>query len=135
MVVKSKTADNLIADLKETFQNLKKFQWKLNPTKSIFDVPSGILLGNVVSCHGIKANPEKIEVVTKMKSPTYVKDVQKLTGFMVALSYFISRFGEKGLPFFKLLKASGKFTWTSKANKAFDELKQFLMTPPVMIAP
>ena len=70
-----------------------------------------------------------------MKPLTYVEDVQKLTGCMVALSCFISRLGEKGLPFFKLLKALGKFTWMPKADKAFDELKQFLMTPPVMIAP
>ena len=69
MVVKSKTGNNLITDLKETFQNLKKFQWKLNPTKCIFGVPSGILLGNVVSHHGIEANPEKIEAIT------YIKDV------------------------------------------------------------
>ena len=54
---------------------------------------------------------------------------------MVALSRFISRMGEKGLPFFKLLKASGKFTWMPEANKAFDELKQFLTTPLVMTAP
>ena len=45
-----------------------------------------------------------------MKLPTYVKDVQKLTGCMVALSHFISRLDEKGLPFFKLLKAKEKFT-------------------------
>ena len=134
MVVKSKTADNLIADLEETFQNLKKFQWKLNRTKCIFGVPSGILLGNVVSRHGIKANPEKIEAVTKMKPLTSVKDVQKLMGCMVALSHFISRLGEKGLPFFKLLKTSEKFTWTPEANKAFAELKHFLTTPPVMMA-
>ena len=70
-----------------------------------------------------------------MKLPTYVKDVQKLTGCMVALSHFISRLGEKGLPFFKLPKASGKFTWTLEADKAFDDLKQFLTMPPVMIAP
>jgi len=110
VVVKSKTADNLIANLKETFQNLKKFQWKLNPTKCIFGVPSGILLGNIISHHGIEGNLEKIEAVTKMKPLTYVKDVQKLTGSMAALSHFISQLGEKGLPFFKLLKASGKFT-------------------------
>ena len=78
MVVKSKTTNNLIADLEETFQNLKKFQWKLNPTKCIFGVPSGILLGNIVSRHGIEANLEKIEAVTKMKAPTFIKDVQKL---------------------------------------------------------
>ena len=50
----------------------------MNPTKCIFGVPSVILLGNIVSRHGIKANPEKIEAVTKMKPPTCVKDVQKL---------------------------------------------------------
>ena len=82
----------------------------MNPTKCIFGVPSGILLGNVVSHHGIKANPEKIEVVIKMKLPTCVKDVQKLTRCMVALSHFISRLGEMGLSFFKLLKALEKFT-------------------------
>ena len=39
------------------------------------------------------------------------------------------------MPFFKLLKASKKFTWMPEANKAFAELKQFLTMPPVMMAP
>ena len=75
VVVKSKTTDTLISDLTKTFNALKVYRWKLNPTNCIFGVPSGILLGNIVSRHGIKANPEKIEVVTKMKPRTYVKDV------------------------------------------------------------
>ena len=75
VVVMSKTGKNLITDLEETFQNLKKFQWKLNPTKCTFGVPSGILLGNVVSRHGIEANLEKIEAVTKMKPPIHMKDI------------------------------------------------------------
>ena len=49
VVVKTKTADNLIADLEETFANLNKYRWKLNPSKCIFGVPSGILLGYIVS--------------------------------------------------------------------------------------
>jgi hypothetical protein len=57
-----------------------------------------------------------------MKHPTCIKDVQKLTGCMATLSYFISRLGEKGLPFFKLLKANECFEWTEEANKAFAEL-------------
>ena len=59
VVVKSKTADTLIADLTETFKALKVYRWKLNPTKCIFGVPSGILLFNIVSRRGIKANLEK----------------------------------------------------------------------------
>jgi hypothetical protein len=54
---------------------------------------------------------------------------------MTALSRFISRLGEKGLPFFKLLKALEKFVWSKEADTAFTQLKEFLTSPPVLIAP
>jgi hypothetical protein len=54
---------------------------------------------------------------------------------MATLSRFISRLGEKGLPFFKLLKEKEKFEWSEKADTAFAELKQFLTSPPVLTAP
>jgi hypothetical protein len=41
--------------------------------------------------------------------------------------------GEKGLPFFKMLKKSDKFEWTDEADQAIEELKTFLTTPPVMV--
>jgi hypothetical protein len=86
-------------------------------------VPSGILLGNIVSREGIRPNPEKVKAVMKMKPPKCIKDIQKLTGCMAALSRFISWLGEKGLPFFKLLKAKEKFEWLKEANTTFAELK------------
>ena len=54
---------------------------------------------------------------------------------MAALSRFISRFGEKGLPFFKLLKASECFSWSEEAGTAFEQLQLFLTKPPIMTAP
>jgi hypothetical protein len=54
---------------------------------------------------------------------------------MAALSRFISRLGEKGLPFYKLLKKVDKFQWTSEAQEALDALKKFLTTPPVLKPP
>ena len=70
-----------------------------------------------------------------MKPLTCVNDVQKLTRCMAALSRFISRLGEKGLTFFKLLMAQEKFVWSEDADKAFAELKRFLTSPPIMTAP
>jgi hypothetical protein len=122
-VVKTKVASTLVDDLDQTFKTLNKFQWKLNPKKCIFGVPSGILLGNIVSYDGIRPNPEKVKAVMKMKPPTCVKDIQKLTGCMTALSRFISWLDEKGLPFFKPLKAKEKFEWSKEANTAFEEPK------------
>ena len=135
MVLKYKTADNLIANLEETFANLKKYQWKLNPSKCIFGVPSGILLGYIVSARGIEPNLDKVSAITNMKWPTCIKDIQKLTGCMAALSRFISRLGEKGQPFFKLPKASERFSWSKEVNIAFEQLKLFLTKPPTMTAP
>jgi hypothetical protein len=54
---------------------------------------------------------------------------------MAALGRFIARSGEKALPFFKLMKCTGKFEWTSKADKDFTELKRYLTSPPIMVAP
>jgi hypothetical protein len=70
-----------------------------------------------------------------MQPPRNIKDIQKLTGCMAALSRFISRLGEKGLPFFKLLKALEKFVWSKEADAAFTQLKEFLASPPILTAP
>ncbi|XP_066380002.1 uncharacterized protein [Miscanthus floridulus] len=54
---------------------------------------------------------------------------------MAALSRFISCLGEKGLSFFKLLKASECFSWSEEANTAFEQLKLFLTKPLIITAP
>jgi len=59
----------------------------------------------------------------------------KLVGMMAALGRFISKLGEKGLPFFRLLKKADKFTWCDKTQQALEKLKESLTTPPVMTAP
>jgi hypothetical protein len=94
MVVKTTNEDDLIADLAQTFANLWHYRWKLNPEKCVFGVPSGKLLGFMVSHHGIKANPTKVDAIRRMNQPTGKKDVMKLIGMMVALGHFISKLGE-----------------------------------------
>jgi hypothetical protein len=105
VVVKTRETHTLVDNLQRTFTTLSKYQWKLNPKKCIFGVPSGILLGNVISHDGIHPNPTKVKAILDMQPPRNIKDIQKLTGCMAALSHFISRLGKKGLPFFELLKA------------------------------
>ena len=90
------------------------------------------MLGYIISAQGIEPNLDKVSAITNMKWPTCVKDIQKLTGCMAALSRFISCLGEKGLPFFKLLKALERFPWSEEADTAFEQLKLFLTKPPIM---
>jgi hypothetical protein len=135
LVIKTTQEDKLISDLSETFANLRELQWKLNPTKCIFGVPSGLLLGVMVGHQGIEANPANVDAICNMAKPSNKKDVMKLTGMMETLGGFISKLGEKGLPFFKLLKKADKFVWDDEAQKAFEALKESLTMPPIMTPP
>jgi hypothetical protein len=63
------------------------------------------------------------------------KDIMKLTGMMAALDRFIIKLGEKGLPFFKLLKKADKFVWDDEAQKDFEALKESLTMPSVITPP
>jgi ribonuclease HI len=108
---------------------------KLNPTKCIFGVPAGKLLGFIVSQRGIEVNPEKIDVILKMEKPCCVRDVQRFAGCVDAVSRFISRLGEKALPLYRLLKKAGKFVWNVEADTAFEDLKRILSTALVLAAP
>jgi hypothetical protein len=85
----------------------------------VFGVTAGKLLGFLVSYRGIEANPEKIRTIESMRPPARIKDVQKLTGCLAALSQFISRLAERALLFFKLLRKSGHFVWTNEAEEVF----------------
>src|SRR5438105_2040793 len=135
VVIKSRVREDLIPDLSETFTNLRRFRWKLNPEKCVFGVPSGKLLGFIVSYRGIEVNPKKLKDILMMNSPYKLRDVQKLTGCMAALSRFVSRLGERAMPFYKLLKKQDKFQWTPEAQQALDKLKKFLTNPPVLVLP
>jgi hypothetical protein len=135
IVVKTKRGSTLVEDLTLVFDKLRATRTKLNPDKCVFGVSAGKLLGFLVSHRGIEANLEKIKAIETMRPPTRIKDVQKLTGSLAALSHFISRLAERALPFFKLLRKSGPFSWTEEAEQAFQELKQHLVSLPILVAP
>jgi hypothetical protein len=103
IVVKIKSHASLLDNLALIFDRLRSTCTKLNPEKCVFGVTASKLLGFLVSQRGIKANPEKIRTIEAMHPPASIKDVQKLTGCLVALSQFISKLAEQALPFFKLL--------------------------------
>jgi hypothetical protein len=62
------------------------------------------------------------------------KGVQKLMEFLASLSHFISWLGECGMPLYKLLKKASQFTWTAKAQEAFEKLKMFLAMAPTLVS-
>ena len=104
MLVKSVKVELHVGHLAESFQVLKNYNMKLNPTKCAFGVSAGKFLGFIVNNRGIEANPDKIKVVLDMRPPSNTKEIQRLTGRITALSLFVSRSSDKCQPFFQVLK-------------------------------
>jgi hypothetical protein len=135
IIVKSTKQENHIAHLQETFANFRQVGLKLNPEKCVFEVKKGKFLGCLVSTKGIEANPSKIEAILRMEPPNSKKGAQRLAGRLALLNRFISRTAERNLPFFEILKSAEVFQWGLAQQKAFEELKQYLidlitLTPP-----
>jgi hypothetical protein len=135
IVVKTRKADDLVGDLRIAFSCLRANGVKLNPEKCVFGVPRGMLLGYIVSQRGIEANPEKVVALERMCLIRELKGVQKVLGCLAALSRFISRLGEKGLPLYRLLKKHERFSWIVEAQEALDKLKATLAHAPILIPP
>ncbi|KAI5317241.1 hypothetical protein L3X38_036948 [Prunus dulcis] len=136
MLVKSRTADQHIPNLSAMFTILKQYKMRLNPTKCAFGVASGKFLGFMISQRGIEANPEKIQAILDMTIPKTVKDIQSLTGRVVALTRFISKATDRCAPFFKALKGTKRnITWTAECEAAFSELKEYMGRAPLLSTP
>ena len=128
MLVKSTTDELHIAHLSEAFQILREYNMKLNLAKCAFRVSDGKFLGFIVNNQGIEANTDKIKVVLDMPPPSNIKEVQRLTGRIAALSRFVSKASDKCQPFFQILKKA--FQWDTHCEEAFSALKTYLSSPP-----
>ncbi|GKF09865.1 reverse transcriptase domain-containing protein [Tanacetum coccineum] len=102
LVIKSRTKQEIMRDIKETFRTLREINMKLNLKKCTFGVEEGMFLGYKVNTKGIKVCPDKVEAVLSLPSPKCLKDVQKLNGKLASLNRFLSKSAEKSLPFSKL---------------------------------
>jgi hypothetical protein len=116
IVVKTRESNSLLQNLAQVLDKLRVTSTKLNPEKCVFSVSAGKLFGFLVSHRGIEAKPDKVRAIEAMRPPARLKDVQRLTGSLAALSRFISRLAERALPFFKLMRGSGPFIWTEEAE-------------------
>ena len=69
MLVKSQDEESHLDDLQETFDTLRQYNMKLNPSKCAFEVSSKKFLDFMVSHRGIEANSNKIQAILDMKPP------------------------------------------------------------------
>ncbi|GKB86555.1 hypothetical protein Tco_0958827 [Tanacetum coccineum] len=90
MVIKSKTEQEMIMDIAETFDNIQRVNMKLNPKKCSFGIGEGKFLGYMVTSEGIRENPKKTKVVADMQSLKTLKEMQSLSEKLAAINCFLA---------------------------------------------
>jgi hypothetical protein len=121
--------------LRAIFVRCRFYRIRLNPHKCVFCVESVRLLGFIVSCHGIRVDPIKVEAILNLPPPSSLCQLQSLQGKANFLCCFIPNYAEITHGFTRLLKKGSEFVWDKVANNAFEALKLSLMKAPLLFPP
>ena len=98
-------------------------------------VSQGIVLGHIILEKGIEVDKAKIDLISKLPSPTNVKTVRKFLGHAGFYRRFIVDFLKIAKPLYKQLKKDAKIIWDAGCQKSFKEMKAYLTTTPIVRAP
>ena len=107
----------------------------LNWEKCHFMVNQEIVLGHIISSRGIEVDKAKIELISKLPSPSNVKTMRQFLGHAGFYQRFIKDFSKIAKPLYKLLEKDAKFSWDEDYQRSFEELKSYLTTAPIVRAP
>jgi hypothetical protein len=108
----------------------------MNPKKYAFGVSASQFMGFLVHERGIKIGLKSQEAVKTMVLPT-TKELQQLIGKINFVRRFISNLSGQIEPFMELvkIKANDEFCWGAEQQHAFEEIKEYLSKPPVLVPP
>lgn len=129
------TKEENIATVNEIFEILDKWNLKVNIGKCKFFQNEVKFLGFIVSGTGIRSNPEKVEPIKKLTSPSSVKELQQFLGLCTFYHRFIKNLSSIASPLYKLLQKESTWSWTQKEESIFRELKETLMSLPELSYP
>jgi hypothetical protein len=137
VVIKSLDRESHLNDVRKTLECTRKLGLKMNPNKCALGVSAGEFQGFLVHEGGIEVGKKSMKAIDKVVPPTNLKELQSLLGKIIFVRRFISNLSQKVLPFSPLLriKKDQKFVWGDEQQKAFNEIKEYMKEPPVLVPP
>lgn len=116
-------------------KSLRSANLTINVEKSVFCMRSIRYLGHIVGNGEIRPDPERVQCIANYTRPNTVKEVRRFLGMAGWYQRYINNYAAVASPLTDLLKKSDRFTWTSEAQHAFQQLKDNLTTAPVLTHP
>ncbi|GJS40601.1 putative reverse transcriptase domain-containing protein [Tanacetum coccineum] len=131
----SKSKEEHEEHLRTVLQILRQEKLYAKFSKCEFWLSKVAFLGHIVSAEGITMDPAKVEAITKWPRPTSVTEVRSFLGLAGYYRRFVEGFSRLALPLTKLMRKGEKFVWNEEREKSFEELKQRLVSSPILTLP
>ncbi|CAC5362075.1 Transposon Ty3-I Gag-Pol polyprotein,Transposon Ty3-G Gag-Pol polyprotein [Mytilus coruscus] len=135
ILVFSRSFEEHLSHLEQVFTRLRDLT--LKPSKCVFAAKEVKYLGHIISKEGIKFDPEKTKTISTFPVPPRQKQVRSFLGMCNYYRRFVDSYSKIATPLNGLLKKEKErsFKWDRECQVAFDNLKQALLTPPVLAYP
>jgi len=135
VLIFGRTHEEMLNRLDNVHRRLQSGGMKLRLDKCKFSQRQVTYLGHVISVDGIRPDPLKIHAVQNMPDPTNVKEVKSFLGLVSYYRRFIANCSQIAAPLTKLLKKGEIFRWSPDQQTSFNDLKQALISEPILIHP
>ena len=137
IIIFSKDTDTHRERLTEVLGRLRKAGLKVKPSKCSLFAKEVEYLGHVVSDQGVATDPKKVEAIKEWPTPTHQRDLRAFLGTCSYYRRYVPGYAEISRP---LTQQTGKYSnnnlkWTEECQRAFEEMKQILMTAPILSYP
>ena len=113
-------------------QRIKASGVTLNEEKCQFSQNKIKFLGHLIDSYGVHPDPDKVQAIVNMQTPTNVPEMQRFLGMVQQMSKFSPQLADKTKPLHELLSSKNQWTWTEHQQRAFKTLKRDLSSEPVL---
>ncbi|RYE25800.1 MAG: hypothetical protein EOP45_04435 [Sphingobacteriaceae bacterium] len=126
---------NHLNNLKRVFETCRKYNLKLNSEKCDFFKHEVLFLGHKCTADGLLPDPAKLAAVKNYPTPKNQEETKRFVAFANFYRRFIRNFSDIAVPLNKMTQKRVKFNWSDECEKAFQTLKNRLMSPPILVYP
>ncbi|XP_058817025.1 uncharacterized protein K02A2.6-like [Topomyia yanbarensis] len=126
VIVGGKTEEDHDRNLRAVLKRIQDFGFTIRVDKCTFHKQQVQYVGHIVDSRGLRPDPAKIEVISKLPPPTDVSGVRSFLGAINYYGKFVPNMCKLRYPLDNLLKDDAKFQWTDECQRAFEHFKQIL---------
>lgn len=135
IIVISSSFEDHINILDQIFTRLYNAGLTVSKDKCHFCKPELKYLGYIIDKKGLRVDPEKVQAILSIPTPSNIREVRCFMGMASWYRRFVPHFSTVIAPLCHLLKKSSKWHWTPQCDEAFNTIKEYLISAPILHCP